>query len=64
MNKKIPTLADPSEKNKQADLLEKFLNSVFDVGGLSCFDSDRPFGHDTNCYMSSESSTRFLIKYF
>ena len=64
MNKNIPALAGTLEKNKQADLLEKFLNSVFDMGGLPCFDSDRPLGHDINCYMSSGSSAQFLIKYF
>ena len=64
MNKNIPALAGPLEKNKQADLLETFLNSVIDMGGLPCFDSDRPFKHDNNCYMSSGSSARFLIKYF
>ena len=51
MNNKIPVLADPLEKNKQADLLENFLNSVFDMGGLPYFDSDSHFRHDINCYM-------------
>ena len=63
MNKKISTSANPLEKNKQADLLEKFLNSVFDMGGLPCFDSDRPFGHNINCYMSPGNSARFMTKY-
>jgi hypothetical protein len=61
MNKKIPTFAASLEKNKQADLLEKFLSSVFDAGGLPCFDSGRPFGHDINCCMSSGNSARLLI---
>ena len=63
MTKKIPALASSLEKDKQSDLLEKFLNSVFDMGGLPYFDSDGPFGHNINCYMSPGNSARFMIKY-
>lgn len=33
MNAKILTLADSLEKNKRSDVLERFLNSIFDEGG-------------------------------
>jgi len=63
MNNKILALADTLENSKQADLLEKFLNSVFDKGGLPYFVSDRPFRYNINSYMSSRSSACFSIKH-
>ena len=41
MANKILTLVDSLEKQKRAYLLEKFLNSVFDQGGLPYFVSDK-----------------------
>jgi len=41
MANKILTLVDPLEKHKRACLLEKFLNSVFDQGGLPYFISNK-----------------------
>lgn len=37
MTAKILTLADSLEKSKQNDLLERFINSVFDEGGRPYF---------------------------
>ena len=63
MAAKILTHADALEASKRNELLEKFLNSVFDKGGLPNFVSDRSFRYDISYYMSSRISARFPIKY-
>lgn len=46
MTTKILTLADSLEKNKRNDVLEKFLNSVFDEGGRPYHVPDRASLYD------------------
>ena len=46
MAAKILTLADSLEKNRRNDLLERFLNSIFDEGGRPYFVPDNASLYD------------------
>lgn len=49
MATKILTLADSLKLSKQNDLLEKFLNSIFDEGGRPYFVPDDASLYDITC---------------
>ena len=63
MTAKIITLADSLEKNKRNDILEKFLNSVFDEGGRPYFVPDKASLYDITHGDKKEVIHRIKIIY-
>ena len=63
MTTKILTLTDSLESSKRNDLLERFLNSVFDEGGRPYFVPDEASLYDITCGDEKKIISRINIAY-